>query len=136
MQDAVRHLRADHVAFDERFADLRARAQTDDWRYLDAVWDGFVEDIGAHFDFEEKVLFPELRAQGADDAALVEQLVAEHAEIRSTLMQLGIQIQLHRVRATTIDALVDRLRKHAALENQRLYAWAERQAAAAQPAGA
>jgi hemerythrin-like domain-containing protein len=121
---AVRHLREDHDAFERRFDDLCARAQTDDWRYLDEVWDAFVDDIEDHFAFEEEVLFPVLGEQGPEERALVERLVAEHAEVRGTLQQLGVQIQLHQIRAETIERLVTLLREHAALERAHLYDWA------------
>lgn len=125
MARAVQHLREDHDAFERRFDDLCARAQTDDWRYLDEVWDAFVDDIDDHFAFEEEVLFPVLAAQSPDDRALVERLLGQHAEVRGTLEQLGVQIQLHEIRAETIDRLVALLRAHAALERDRLYSWAE-----------
>jgi iron-sulfur cluster repair protein YtfE (RIC family) len=121
---AVQHLREDHDAFEQRFDDLCARARTDDWRYLDEVWDTFVDDIEVHFAFEEEVLFPVLAEKSPDDRAVVDRLLAEHAEVRSTLQQLGVQIQLHEIRAETIDRLVTQLRTHAALERERLYPWA------------
>ncbi|HWB82327.1 MAG TPA: hemerythrin domain-containing protein [Nannocystaceae bacterium] len=122
---AVQHLREDHEAFEHRFDDLCARARTDDWRYLDEVWDAFVDDIDDHFAFEEEVLFPVLAEKGPDDRVLVERLLAQHTEVRGTLQQLGVQIQLHEIRAETIDRLVTLLREHAALERERLYSWAE-----------
>jgi hemerythrin-like domain-containing protein len=125
---AVGHLREDHDAFDQRLADLCERARTEDWRYLDEVWDALADDIDDHFAFEEDVLFPELAKCGPDDAALVRRLLAEHAEIRDTLQQLGVHIQLHEVMVSTIEHLVAQLRKHAAIEAERLYGWAERRA--------
>jgi hypothetical protein len=128
---SVAHLRAEHVALDARFADLRARAETDDWRYLDEVWDDLVDDLEAHFLYEEEVILPELRSTRTDGPELATKLCAQHEALRSDLGLIGVQIQLHAVRLSTIDGLLTRLREHAALENRVLYPWASEQSALA-----
>ncbi len=125
---AVRYLREDHEAFEQRLADLCERARTGYWQYLDEVWDALCDDVDDHFAFEEEMLFPVLAKCGPDDAALVERLLAEHAEIRATLQQLGVHIQLHEIPASSIDRLVAQLRRHAEIESARLYGWAEQRA--------
>jgi hemerythrin superfamily protein len=123
---AVQHLREDHVAFERRFDDLRAHARSDDWRYLDSVWDGFVDDLEEHFVYEEEVLFPELRRSAPDGSALALRLSTQHEQIRADIQLLGVQIQLHSIRASTIESLLNRLQRHAAVEDDCLYGWAER----------
>lgn len=119
------HLRADHLEFGDRFADVCGRARTGDWRDLDDVWGGFSKAVREHLAFEERELFGAYAERDADSRALVERLRAEHDEIRRGLDELGIEIQLKCIRATTIDAFVAVMRRHAETENAYLYPWAE-----------
>jgi hypothetical protein len=121
---AASHLRDDHINLERRFGELCLLAHDGDWHDLDEVWDGFVHDVEAHFEIEERQLFPRLAEQGRDSRALVAELVADHLAIRQTLEDLGLQIQIHVIRASTIDSFVSQMRKHAARENERVYPWA------------
>lgn len=122
---SIPQLRAEHEVIDQRLEDLRARAATNDWRYLDEVWDELADELEAHFLYEEEVVFPELRRVRDDGAALATRLCMEHEKMRSDLGLIGVQIQLHNVIAATVDTLVERLREHAALEGRLLYPWAQ-----------
>lgn len=117
-------LSEDHRTFEKRFDDLCKRAREGDWYDLDRVWRVFAGDVERHLALEETELFPRYCRQGADCRSLVEELVAQHREIRRLLEELGVQIQLKAVRAPMIEAFVDLLRRHAALENARIYPWA------------
>ncbi len=119
------HLRADHLEFDARFADVRGRARSGDWRDLDDAWGGFSRAVREHLASEERDLFDAYAAHDADSRSLVERLRADHEQIRRTLDELGIEIQLECVRATTIDAFVALMQRHAQTENAHLYPWAE-----------
>jgi hemerythrin-like domain-containing protein len=118
-------LREDHVELDRRFDDLCERARVGDWHELDEVWKSFAADLEAHMAFEEEALFPAFGQGGIECRDLVKQLVGEHAAIRQLLEQIGIDIQLHTIRASTIELFTDLMREHAALENSRFYPWAE-----------
>ncbi len=122
---AAEHLRQDHLAFRDRFVDICGRARSGDWRDLDDVWGGFAASLRDHLAFEERELFGAYAERDADSRILVDRLRAEHDEIRRTLDELGIQIQLKSIRATTIDAFVEVMQRHAAIENAHLYPWAE-----------
>lgn len=126
---AAQHLHEDHAAFDARFDDLCERARCGDWRVVDEVWDGFVDDIEAHLEFEEDMVFPRLRGTGPAGAALAERLIGQHGEIRRLLAELGVQIQLHRADESIIVALVAGLREHATIESELLYPWLREEAA-------
>lgn len=128
---SIAQLRTEHAELDARLADLRARAETDDWRYLDEVWDDLVDDLESHFVYEEEVILPELRRTRADGPDLATKLCTQHEALRSDLGLIGVQIQLHAVRLSTIDGLLTRLREHAALESRVLYPWASEQTALA-----
>jgi len=125
MTGMANRLRADHRTFEERFEDLCVRARGD-WHDLDEVWGQFVRGIDEHFKFEEGQLFPTFAAQGPDCRSLVEELVAQHQEIRRMLEDLGLQIQLKEIRTSTIQSFTELLRRHANIENVQIYPWAER----------
>jgi hemerythrin-like domain-containing protein len=119
------HLRTDHLEFGARFADVCGRARTDDWRDLDDVWGAFAKALREHLAFEERELFEDYAAEDAGCRALVDRLREEHDQIRRDLDALGIEIQLKCVRATTIDAFVALMKRHAEAENAQLYPWAQ-----------
>jgi len=121
---AAQHLREDHVAFETRFQDLCARALGGEWKDLDEVWDSFADDLEAHLEFEEDLLFPRFSARDPESREIVARLEQEHAAIRKSLEELGIQIQLKYIRADAIEAFVQVMREHAARENVHLYPWA------------
>jgi hemerythrin-like domain-containing protein len=116
-------LRADHRTFERRFADICRRAREGDWHDLDAVWGPFTRDIEDHLAFEEREVFPAYCHEGPECRSLVEALTAQHAEIRRTLERLGLEIQLKAVRAPTIEAFIELMRRHATIENARIYPW-------------
>jgi iron-sulfur cluster repair protein YtfE (RIC family) len=116
--EADTRLRDEHAELDARFDDLCARARDGDWSDVDEVWDDFADDLEAHLAFEEEEVFPAL---AKDAPALVERLTAQHEMIRRRLTELGVEIQVHTVRADTLETFVDALRQHAALENEQLY---------------
>ena len=120
---AARRLRSDHNDFDRRFDEVCERARVGDWRDLDAVWRAFADDLEAHLAFEEEVLFPAYSHGSRERRELVRRLVGEHAAIRQLLEHIGVDIQLHTIRATTIEVFIDLMREHAAIENTELYPW-------------
>lgn len=123
--DRAARLATDHEAFDRTFFSILARARSGDWHELDEVWDQLAEDLKEHFEFEEELVFPAFAERGDDCRALVEQLRNEHAEVRRSLDDLGVQIQLHEIPTAAVEALLKLLRTHAELENLRIYPWAK-----------
>lgn len=85
------------------------------WTQLDAA-------LERHFQMEERELFPEFARINPREA---EELTKEHAEIRRQLLVLGIGVDLHLTRFEMVRELVDKLRAHAAREDDLLYRWAE-----------
>lgn len=125
---AAEHLRQDHLAFRDQFADICGRARSGDWRDLDDAWGGFAENVRDHLAFEERELFGAYAERDEDSRVLVDRLRAEHDEIRRGLDEIGIEIQLKSIRVRTIDAFVAAMQRHAAIENAHLYPWAESRA--------
>jgi hypothetical protein len=127
----ARRLHDDHVDFVARFADIEERARSGDWQELDEVWSRFAADVEAHLVFEEREALPILARQGLHERALVRHLQADHAAIRHLLDEIGAQIQLHVIRAATIEVFLELMRDHAAVEDERLYPWLAGRASAA-----
>lgn len=126
----ARRLREDHHRFSREFDDIYDRARTGDWHELDEAWRAFTEDLEAHLAFEEKEVFPGFCVQGPMCGALVQRLTAQHDEIRRTLLTLGLQIQLKEIRTPSVEAFIDLMRKHAVLEDSRVYPWLAHEALA------
>jgi iron-sulfur cluster repair protein YtfE (RIC family) len=118
-------LRAEHAHLDERFVELCDRARIGTWHEVDELWPDFVADLEGHLAYEESELFPafEQTPEGPDRTA---ELRHEHALIRALVEKVGVDVQLHVVRADTIDRLVAALRDHAAREERVFYPWLAR----------
>ena len=124
---AARRLHEDHVGFEREFDDLNNFARAGAWGEVDAVWTGFIREIEEHFRFEQEQVFPEFARRGPECREMVDTLSAQHAEILQALESMGLQIQLHEIRAPTIERLVALMRKHAEVENTHIYPWLERE---------
>jgi universal stress protein F len=120
---AASHLLRDEHARIERICTLMADAyRTDDWAEVRAQWDIFESALRAHMDLEERRVFPELERVDPFEAKA---LLAEHAELRRMLAELGIGIDLHAVPAADVDELLARIRAHGAREAALLYPWVD-----------
>lgn len=125
--DRAVHLRADHEGFEERLETLSRTAHEGDWEDVDEIWGPFEKDFRAHMEFEERELFAGFAATGPDPADVVKTLREQHDDMREQLSQLGIEIQLHAIRAETIDAFVKAIRLHSTVESAHFYPWVDGQ---------
>ena len=118
---AATFLRADH---DE----LEALAA----RLVQGVVEGDRQDVGVvialmqarvieHLDGEERNLLEGYAQYAPDDAR---EILREHAEIRKTLAEFDVGVDLHLVRADAVKAFLTALQAHSARENAGLYRWA------------
>jgi hemerythrin-like domain-containing protein len=119
------HLADEHRALEVLCDDLVNRAESGEWRECDAVWDDFTRRLEAHLELEEKELFPRFADLGPEQAKTVAALAAEHDELRSTVLRLGLAVQEQLLRLSDVQELVEKLRGHAAHENQVFYPWAK-----------
>lgn len=119
------HLADEHQALEALCDDLVNRAESGDWRECDAVWDDFTRRLEAHMELEEKELFPRYGKLGPDQAETIAALGAEHIELRSRVLRLGLAVQEQLLRLEDVQALVEKLRHHAAHENEVFYRWAK-----------
>ncbi len=116
----------EHAALEAMCDDLIHRAESGEWRECDAVWDGFSLRLETHMELEESELFPRFAKVGPDQTEIVAALTAEHIELRSEVLRLGLAIQEQLLRLDDVRGLVDKLRHHAAHENEVFYRWAKK----------
>lgn len=116
-------LSEEHEQLERWFAELSMRAGTGEPRECDALWSEFTRQLEAHLGFEEREVFPAYARQGPAEAARVQALRGEHAEIRKQADRLGLDLQLHLARADLIDRFLDSLREHAWNERRSIYPW-------------
>jgi hemerythrin len=123
-RDRAQRLANEHRTFERTFFELLGRANSGTWHELDEVWDRFASDVASHFDFEESTIFPAFAERDEASRALVQRLRDEHADFRSGIERLGIQLQFHEVPTAAVRELVEALRGHAEREDASVYAWA------------
>jgi hypothetical protein len=120
-------LHGDHEDFAKRFDQLCQTAHEGDWEDVDALWGPFETEFRAHMAFEEKELFDRFAASGEGPKDVVQTLRKQHDEMREQLAQLGVEIQLHAIRAETIDNFVKTIKMHATVESAHFYPWLDKQ---------
>jgi hemerythrin superfamily protein len=120
-------LAGDHDRLDRAFQAIVTRAYGGDAQQLQAEWQAFQRELLGHLDAEEKHLIPALAEDRPREAQI---LLDEHAQIRDQLLQLGIDLDLHCLRADRVEAFVGALRAHAHREENIYYPWSDRAAGA------
>jgi hypothetical protein len=119
-------LAGDHHRLDRAFQAIVTRAEGGDFQQLECEWVAFQSALLQHLDAEEKNMLPEL-AKDRPDAART--LRDEHEDIRVKLLQLGVDLDLHCLRAERVEAFVEALRAHAHREENIFYPWVDRRMA-------
>jgi hypothetical protein len=112
-----------HRELDHRLAALVRCAQGGDADQLRREWSAFERELLAHMELEEAEILP---AFAHHDAAAARAVLDEHTAIRAQLLEMGLNLDLHLLRADRVAALVQKLRGHALHEEQALYAWTGR----------
>ncbi len=116
-------LHEDHARLDALFQDLVEASEADVASdVLAAAWSRLEDAVRAHFEAEERHLFPLMASSHPEE---VEALLAEHAEILRRLVELDLSVDLHVVRHEALAGIVERLRAHAAHEDRTVYEWAD-----------
>ena len=112
-----------HEELDRRLEALIACAREADPSDLRAEWTVFERQLLRHLELEEAEILP---AFARHDASEARGILAEHEEIRSAMLEIGIGLDLHLLRAEGVDAFVRRLKDHARREDAVFYTWARR----------
>ena len=119
-------LKEHHRELNDRFGQLVARSREGDPIDLRSAWTSFERELLCHMEIEEAEILPGFARQ---DAVGARAILAEHAAIRTALLQMGLDLDLHLLRAELVEAFVEQLKAHARQEEGTLYDWAERHAA-------
>jgi hypothetical protein len=112
-----------HEGIEQRLLDLGHESYGEDSRALCECWARFERELQEHFCDEQIYLFPAFSQAHPEEAR---PLLAEHAQIRQLVTELGIGVELHNVRAERIEKLLVMLRAHSQREDELLYPWALR----------
>ena len=115
-------LSREHRELDQTFTALLAAVDADARVECARLWSEFDARLQAHMRLEEELILPAFAREYPQEA---EQILAEHALIRSTLLELGIGVDLHFSRADVIERFIALLRSHAEREDRQLYRWSQ-----------
>jgi hypothetical protein len=118
---SARQLAAEHAQLDALFQDVIADARCDEPVGLRAEWTRFERELAAHMALEERTLLVAFARRHPDEARALRD---EHAHIRAGLVEMGVDLDLHCLRAERVEAFVDLLRAHARREESLFYPWA------------
>ena len=113
-----------HRRLEKVFQALVCECGREDPIELRRQWSVFEQQLLRHMEEEELRWLPGFARRYPAEAELLRR---EHHEIRTTLNELAVMLDLHALRADAVTALVDQLRAHAAREDRSLYEWIERQ---------
>jgi len=109
-----------HRTLNEQLDRLVVRAQEGDAE-LRAEWTAFERELLRHLEQEEAEILP---AFARHDAAEARAILAEHAQIRQSLLEMGLSLDLHCLRAEAVEEFVRQLKAHARREDSAFYTWA------------
>ena len=121
-------LTGDHREIEGLLDSLARAAEDADREALLPLWSDLERRLIQHMDAEERYLLPLIEASHPAEA---KRTLLEHARIRDRLCELGLAVELHAVRRTDIQALIEVLRAHAEYEDKVLYVTAGGKASAA-----
>jgi hypothetical protein len=110
-----------HERIEQLLDRLAHESYGDDPRALCDAWAQLDRALEAHFRDEEAYVLPAFADANPGEARA---LLAEHAAIRRLAAELGVDVELHAIRADTIGQLRQRLRAHAEREDAIMYPWA------------
>jgi hypothetical protein len=111
-----------HDELEAACADLRVAMHCGDPRELVDCYRAFEAGVVEHLRAEEDEILPAYGEFDPDDAAGIRN---EHASIRARLYEIAVEVELHAIRAVTIEGIVEALRAHALHEDSGMYPWAE-----------
>jgi len=117
-------LAGDHHRLERAFEVIVTRAYGGDFQQLAAEWLAFQTALLSHLEAEERTMIPALAQDRPGEA---QTLLDEHDDIRIKLLQLGVDLDLHCLRAERVEAFVEALRSHAHREENIFYPWVDRQ---------
>jgi iron-sulfur cluster repair protein YtfE (RIC family) len=115
-------LAASYAELQRLLESLVTRAQAGDPLPLRMEWTSFEEHLRRHLEVEERLILPEF---GREHPAQAHAMRLEHDEIKTTLTELAITLDLHCLRASSVESFAKRIHDHALREQRLLDPWAE-----------
>jgi hypothetical protein len=115
-------LARDHRELDGVFDALSNALQADARQDARRLWGVFDDGLCRHMALEEKCVLPPLAKQDPEEVAA---LLKEHDEIRASLLELGVGVDLHQVGCDAVNDFIAKLRLHARREEALAYRWVE-----------
>ena len=112
----------DHKEVRRLCEDFLESVHAGNWTTADAVFTHLELLIQRHLVFEEQLVFPlfDEHRDVAPETCDTSTMLAQHEEIRAAISEAGIGLQLHQVRESAMQKLVQVIDRHAADED----AWA------------
>lgn len=111
-----------HRAIERVCRDLVADTYAGDPLALVAQYRRFEQAVLEHLAAEESAILPAYEKHAPADAQAIRD---DHAAIRDQLFRIAMEVELHLVRAATVNAMMEKLRTHAEHEDAGLYPWAQ-----------
>jgi hypothetical protein len=118
MSSLGKRLSQDHQQLAALLECLSQAAEASDRETLVATWAELETRLICHMEAEERYLLPLVEAS---HPAEVTRTLAEHAQIRDRIAELGLAVELHAVRSSDIRALIELLQAHSKHEDEALY---------------
>jgi hemerythrin-like domain-containing protein len=114
-------LSEDHAHLERLLQELVARVRQGDRATLRGDWQRFERELTSHMELEEQEILPSFQREHPAEARAIRD---EHARIRAGLTEMGIDLDLHCLRAERVEAFIELLRAHARREEALFYPWA------------
>lgn len=93
-----------------------------DPRELISQYRRFERSTLEHLAAEEELILPAYADEDPGDARA---LYDDHVQLRQLLFRIGVEVELHVVRADTVKRMIAELSAHAAREDAAMYPWAQ-----------
>lgn len=120
--DFFTFLNGSHRHLDEAGKRLLEAVTADDRIATLTLWREIEKQLLAHLEAEERYMLPAFARADQNEAV---SLVRQHGEIREKLLELGVAVELHRLRIPMLTDFVELLRDHAEREERLMYVWAK-----------
>ena len=114
------HMLREHLELEQTFAALLAAVDGDDRVQSAKLWSKFDARLQAHMQLEEDLILSAFEREHPREAVSIRR---EHVEIRRVLLELGVGVDLHLIRAEVVERFIALLRAHAAGEDLQFYLW-------------
>lgn len=123
MENLTQPLKQHHKHCDDLFAEAEAQALAGDWAGCDASSTQFLNEIEAHFQTEEQVLFPAFEAATGMSGGPVYVMRMEHAQMRDLMAQMAATVKARdrNAFAGIADTLLIVMQQHNMKEENILY---------------